>query len=620
MDSLDAVLRWNAKRDAVFQKMEKHNARKVVMPERAKVKIRLRPGDVTREEFGSWMGALAPEAGAVNEFRTKMYQSDLRGLQNRIKVNQPDARTQRIVTHATFPADPPKFPGIQLFFQNTIDNSPLPGLRGGALTQLPPTAREYRRVEETVRKNLRSQMRDLTAMRASQPLPSAPREVLTALDEAKLQIGTSVETIAQQLLRGIFTTDILRELTSASTAIARNAPLMDAGALGELYRYVADLVSALRANAKNTGKEIAEENLISFDDDAQGDFDLYGLPAAPAAQPRDLDKGVKSSQKVAEAIYARVEALFEFLKRQFAVAERPMAERIQSARASLSMLGTNIDRKTYPADVRKRLNLEEQQKAEQEAIAAAPQGDLLGLTEAAPAALPSLDIGELAGIAPGPSAMMPAPAEGIPDVFESSMTVGDMINAADVAREEGRRADEWRFAREAYRTLQAFGRDSDADQLADLAADNGIDVTMEVPEQLIAEQAAAMAAPASAAAAEEEAPAAEEEEAPAASASSAASAAAPAGAIVLDADDLQAFREQFASDAGVAVEDLTRNTAVPRNAPIITALNDYLKAEGSPRRFNSGVGEIKLSAVYKKLREANVYVFDASGVAKPISL
>jgi hypothetical protein len=592
MDSLDAQLRWGAKRDAMFQKINKLNARTMVLPQRAKVRFRVRPGEVTREEFGSWMGAVAPESGAVNEFRTKMYQSELRGLQNRIKMNLPAERTNRIVTRATFPADPPAYPGIQLFFQNTVDQSPLPGLRGGALTQLPPTAREYRRVEDTVRKNLRQQVTDITAMRAGQPFPAPPTQVLTALDEAKLQIATGIEMVAQQLLRGIYTTDILRDLTTVSTAIARNAPLMDAPALSELLRYVSDMAQVLRANAKNTGKEVAEENLLVFDDDAMGFFDPFGNLNAPGAQPRDLDKGVKVSQKTAEAIYARVEALADFLKKQFSVAERPIPERIQVARASLPSLGTNIDRKSYPAEVRKRLNLEETQRAQADAPTAV--GELIPADAPPAPAVPTLDVGELAGL-DLPSAMRPAPERSAP--FEDipadeerraqiMAEIDSLFARANEARREGDRDTEEEIVQQAFELFMREGMEDDARALASRARRRGLYVGV---------------SPASAS-----------------SASAAAPAPAPAPApasqfpqtIRVTMDDLAGIRSIFANELG---SDPVPSSKIPRNSDAVKQINAFLKENGSKKKINSGKGTVSFAQVKQKLSEANMVVVDEAG-------
>lgn len=591
MDSLDAQLRWGAKRDAVFQKINKLNARNMVLPQRAKVKFRVRPGEVTREEFGSWMGAVAPESGAVNEFRTKMYQSELRGLQNRIKMNLPKERTNRIITRATFPANPPAHPGIQLFFQNTVDQSPLPGLRGGALTQLPPTAREYRRVEETVRKNLRQQVTDLTAMRAGQPLPAPPTQVLTALDEAKLQIATGIETVAQQLLRGIYTTEILRDLTTVSTTIARNAPLMDAPALSELLRYVSDMAQVLRANAKNTGKEVAEENLLVFDDDAMGFFDIYGNQNAPGAQPRDLDKGVKVSQKTAEAIYTRVEALADFLKKQFSVAERPIPERIQVARASLPSLGTNIDRKSYPADVKKRLNLEETQRAQANAPPA--MGELIP-AEAPTQRVPILNVEELAGLEGTLGAPRPDPFVGLPtdDAGMEQLTDEErrtrlmaeadrLLALANEANREGDAENEEEFVQQAFELMIEAGMEDDARALASKGRRRGFDIGVRTAS------------------------------------SSAASAAAPAPlpasqfpqTVRVTMDDLARIRSAFAEGLG---SDPTDESVIPRNSEAIKTINDFLKANGV-RKINSGKGNVSFAQVKQKLSDANFVVVDEAG-------
>lgn len=395
MDSLDALRRWNEKRTKVFEKINKQTPRNFVLPDRKLKKMRVRPGEISREDFASWMGALAPEAGAVNEFRTKMYQSELRGLNNRIALTskqappgwtlwgygpiKPQALDDASFRHYMRMDEkekmtlPPAHPGIQLFFQTPCNDAPLrgAGMSGGALTQMSRNRRAYEETERDVISNSRAQARQLTAMRRGVAAPPPSPPVLTALDEAKLSIATSIETIAQQLFRGLFSTDILRDLNTVSVTIARNAPLMDTPALAELHRYIADLTAVLRGNAKNTGKDIAEDNLAEFADDADIGADYWramlGQQGEPSqAERRDLDKGVKKAQDVAEAIYARLEAIQDFLKKQYAVADRPIAERIAVARNSLPALGTSVDRKTYPTALREKFRMEEAQQAQKQ--------------------------------------------------------------------------------------------------------------------------------------------------------------------------------------------------------------------------------------------------------------
>ena len=373
MNSLDAILQSQADRAKLYKKFSQENPRNTPIPTRTLKPMRLRPGEISRADFGNFFGALAPNAGIVNEFRTQMYQSEMRGLNNRIaNINKQPHPGWALWGYGTLPAVqpdgvlqrayqrqddkliltmPPAHTGIQLFFQTPCTDTPLygAGMCGGALSQLPRTARGYRKTEEAVIKNSRDQARQLTAMRSGQAAAPPLPPVLTALDEAKLSIATSIETIAQQLFRGIYTPGILRDLTVVSATIARNAPLMDTNALSELFRYVTDLTAMLRSNAKNIGKEIAEDGLM-----------MTG----------SLALGVARDSNVAEAIFTRVEAIAEFLKRQIAVAERPVGERVAVARGALSLLGTNVDRKTYPATLRKKFEQDEADEAERRRVEA----------------------------------------------------------------------------------------------------------------------------------------------------------------------------------------------------------------------------------------------------------
>jgi hypothetical protein len=388
-------------------------------------------------------------------------------------------------------------------------------------------------------------------MRAGQPVPTVQPPILTALDEAKLQIGTQVETIAQQVLRGIFTTEILRELNTVSITIARNAPLMDAPALGELMRYVVDMAGVIRANAKNTGKEVAEENLLAFGDDATQFFDIYATPTARNAQPQDLDKGVKADAKVAEAIYARIEALSDFLRKQFAVADRAVPERIQVARASLPALGTSIDRKTYPTDVRKRLNLEETQRAQAEAQTAMP-----------PVVAPPV-------VAP------PVVAPIIRPRIEDSDT---LLAQAEDAQRRGDIDAEAMFVRRAYRVLLEEDEER-ADALMLLARSRGIELV---------------------------------EDAPSASAAAPAPAPAPAPALIqLPTTVLDDIKTQFAL-LGIPVGELTPATTVARQSVAIKNINDIIKPFGI-KKISQSKGTISLGKIFDTLGEKNAFVADKNG-------
>ena len=396
MNSLDAIVKSQADRVKLYKQVSKANPRETPLPTRTLKPMRLRPGEISRSDFGEFFGALAPNAGVVNEFRTQMYRSELRGLGNRIanihkqphpgwalwgydplRPVAPDAwlsRAYKRQDDKLVLTQPPAHPGIQLFFQTPCTDTPLygSGLSGGALTQAARNARSYRTTEAAVIRNSRDQARQLTAMRSGMVAAPPPEPVLTALDEAKLSIATSIETIAQQLFRGIYTSDILRDLTTVSATIARNVPLMDMPALNELFQYVSDMRAMLQRNAKNIGEEIALEDLAT---EAGGTVD----------------------QKIAEAIFARVSAIAEFVQRQIAVAERPMGERIAAARDALSLLGTNVDRKTYPAALRKKFaqdEIEEANRKEEEAqLAMAAQAAL----EVPAFEVPVADVNQLPG-------------------------------------------------------------------------------------------------------------------------------------------------------------------------------------------------------------------------------
>lgn len=642
MDSLDAIRRWTEKRDKVLAKLSS-DQKKIAMPERVKISQRLRPGEISAKDFATWMGALNPNTGAVNEFRTKMFQSDMRGLQNRIQTNlvpshpgwalwgydpipEPVRSMPTIRQMVQLNTKPPRreAPGIEPFFINTLDRSPLPGtsLHGGALTQLPRSNRAYRQVEDQVIKNARAQAAQLTAMRKGIPEAPPKQEALTALDEAKLSIGATLESVGQQIMRSVYSADTLRDLTQVSILLARNAPIMEPQHLELIFKYVSDLAAVMRSNAKNTGKEIAEDNLLEFAEEPEFYGDTWrsfigGPKEATQADARDLDKGVEKSAKLAEVIFGRLEAISEFVRQQFAVAERPIGERIQVARSALPLLGANIDRKKYPADVKLRLEREEKEQAAKQAAEV--------VQEAVPGGMPILDVQEMPPAMPMAPVMLPPPqgqdafaelmAERAAAQEQAARAAQEQAAAVQATNEERARvinelvaqantaAIDENFVAERTLLLQAYG----------LAQEMGVQKTMDDIAEIHDDRIPAWresgqfpagtfpAAPAGAAGEEEEAAAAGEEEA-AAGVDVPEKREVDAVAYELKPAELMQFLDRASAEAKVATP--TASTTVSRTGNAMQYLNSILTKQDI-RRISAGAGQISLGDVIKQLSKEN---------------
>lgn len=586
MNSLDAILKSQADRAKLYKKFSQENPRVTPLPKRILKPMRLRPGEISREEFGNFFGAIAPNTGIVNEFRTQMYQSEMRGLNNRIALANkqphpgwalwgygalPAVEADGVLTRNLKREEnklvltlPPAHPGIQLFFQTPCTDTPLygSGMSGGALSQLPRTARGYRKTEAAVIKNSRDQARQLTAMRSGQAAAPPLPPVLTALDEAKLSIATSIETIAQQLFRGIYTPGILRDLTVVSATIARNAPLMDTNALTELFRYVSDLTAMLRSNAKNIGKEIAEDGL---------------------AMSGSLALGVARDSNVAEAIFARVEAIGEFLKRQLAVAERPVGERVAVARGALPLLGTNVDRKTYPEALRKKFAQDEIDEAERRRAEAEQAMAARDALEAVP------DV-------PVPMEAPAAPAEEMEVEARLEMFFNDATDAArrgDLVSEEenlrgalalAARAGEVETVRiiEDVLVRRGFARAIGAEEVGIDARAEAVDEGEKAPDAAPAVRFGPVPLP------------------------------------VFEGEELANFLAEL-EEFGVTPDNAPALTKIPRNGQAIAILNDFLKRNA--RRIITRTGkDMSLQAVLKQAAEKGIDVIEsASGERIPIN-
>jgi len=337
----------------------------------------------------------------------------MRALENRRKVNSNDSRLTRMrAPIETLKPSAPKFPGIQLFFQNSIDHSPLPkpAMEGGALTQLGRTRRDYRDAEDRLIQMAKEQARQKTATRSDMPVAQTMPVPVTALDEAKLLIASELETIGQQLFRGLYSPEVLRDIGRLLPTIARNAPLLSGYALRELIKYVSDLARVTLANSKNIGKEIAEDALEAADDVPGAEEEEEGAPPSiETITIGDIPPYVEDKRTAAEAIYARLEAIVEFLTNQATVADRDPRTRIVMAQSNLSLLGLSGDRKRYPTAARELIERNEREEAAKRAA------------EAEAAELPPAE-------AMMPAAMLPdgaAPEDELLPVADEDLAVGE---------------------------------------------------------------------------------------------------------------------------------------------------------------------------------------------------
>jgi len=409
--------RWNAKLKAALSKSVAAARKIPAMPERIASKSRIR-ATADRAAFAPWLSNLTPAAGLQNDFRTMLFRNEMRALENRRAVNSGESRLVRMrAPIETLKPTAPRNSGIQLFFQNSIDHSPLPGLTmsGGALTQLGRTRRDYRDAEDRLIQMAKEQARQKTATRSDMPVTQTMPVPVTALDEAKLLIASELETIGQQLFRGLYSPEVLRDIGRLLPTIARNAPLLSGYALRELIKYVSDLARVTLANSKNIGKEIAEDALEAADDVPGAEEEEEGAPPSiETITIGDIPPYVEDKRTAAEAIYARLEAIVEFLTNQAAVADRDPRTRIAMAQSNLSLLGLSGDRKRYPTAARELIERNEREEAakraaEAEAAELPPAG-----AEVYDQALP-----EEAGMMPVDIADIPAadvlPEEAVPD-------------------------------------------------------------------------------------------------------------------------------------------------------------------------------------------------------------
>jgi hypothetical protein len=288
------------------------------------------------DQYKAWLSALLPKSGIVNDFRDKMYQNELRAVQNRANVMEGQGRRMMERGSAEYHAIArarPLYPGIQLFYQNTVDQSPLPGrsIRGGAvMTQVERNPAVNKRTNAKLDDLLRSrvdQISDLRQKRQEVPIPS----LITVGDDAKYQLAVAMQTIGNNIQRDVYDKDMLRGLQSLCLTLARNIVLLDHDSLMEFYKFIGDHRRMMAQNAKN----IAREQAAQVEDDEAHYANYY-----PGVE-------IRAYQSLKDNIYEKLGQIMEYLRLNAEAASRPANERIAVARTGLRTLDISLDQNKY---------------------------------------------------------------------------------------------------------------------------------------------------------------------------------------------------------------------------------------------------------------------------------
>jgi hypothetical protein len=235
----------------------------------------------------------------------------------------------------------PLTPGIQLFYQNTVDKSPLPGrsVRGGAvMTQVERNpavnARTNAKLDDLLKKRA-DQITGFRHQRQEVPIPS----LITIGDDAKYQLAVALQTIGNNIQNEVYDKDMLRNLQSLALTLARNVVLLDHDTLMEFYKFVGDHRRIMAQNSEN----IAREEAQGVEDD-EAHYGRYN----PTAQLREYTT-LKSN------IYEKLGQIQNFLQLNAEASTRPDNERIAIARTALKTLDINLDKSKYTSSARELL-------------------------------------------------------------------------------------------------------------------------------------------------------------------------------------------------------------------------------------------------------------------------
>ena len=319
------------------------------------------------DQYRAWLSALLPKSGVVNDFRDRMYQNELRAVSNRANVVQGQGRRMMERGTAEFHAIArarPLTPGIQLFYQNTVDKSPLPGrsVRGGAvMTPVERNPAVNARTNAKIDDLLKARADQITSFRNQRqevPIPS----LITIGDDAKYQLAVALQTIGNNIQNEVYDKDMLRNLQSLALTLARNVVLLDHDTLMEFYKFVGDHRRMMAQNTKNIARELGAE--------VQDDEAHYGR-YNPQEQLREYTT-LKSN------IYEKLGQIQNFLQLNAEASTRPDNERVAIARTALKTLDVNLDKTKYTTYARDLLSQSRREEEEARRIQQA-QADLGGV-------------------------------------------------------------------------------------------------------------------------------------------------------------------------------------------------------------------------------------------------
>lgn len=360
-----------------------------------------------RREFQSWLGTAIPNSGAIQEFRKKMAELENRSIRNFVHVTDNKGvreleRSKRIYTDVR--------PGEQMLFINYSRELPYTAFRprfetveqrlrgeafmsGGALTQVSRRPDENESVSSKLQKMLSKQAEQIKEYRTREQQRSPP-DVITAKEEGVIEISTALQVIGNAIQRQLFDRQLLTQIQKVSALIAKYAPLMEPSTLAEISRYVSDHANLMRMNSGNIRKETAYEALDELEGELEGQ--IYEEEGSDVATIQ-TNRFVEEDTDLLDSIFDAMESLNEFLKRQMGSSYEPVQSRINTAKASLKLVGIKMKPSDYTKQAQELLaQLRRDEQAEkdmQEAELAQPMdaevADAMGL--------PPVDVDVVAG-------------------------------------------------------------------------------------------------------------------------------------------------------------------------------------------------------------------------------
>lgn len=211
-------------------------------------------------------------------------------------------------------------PGNEPFFINKSDDGHT-SFRGGALRQLPKNPKQSNDMVQFLLKRRAEQSKEL---RDQMELKAVP-DVVTRLDEGKMELQSTIENIGLQIQEQLYTPLLINELKRLSLMLLRSVPLLDAESIDSMAEYLTDVGDIILLSKKNNVKANA---LVSLDDleDAE-------LLEQRVEQWRDMPTSGKDRQRLINLTYERIRGMVDYLNKMSDIADRPIAEKIRASQA-----------------------------------------------------------------------------------------------------------------------------------------------------------------------------------------------------------------------------------------------------------------------------------------------